>query len=144
MGGVDKAITDYLSLRKNELKRKNEHSAEKDDDTDQFMKAMATSIRKLPPRVRAEVKYKIHGLVHDAEMTHLFPAENDDQHHFNTAGCHNNYDQEISPTPIAALNYRPDSDHGAFMSGGRPMSAMSNSSSHGLWNPYLAPCKNYN
>ena len=46
---------------------------EKRDDVDLFLQSMATTIRKLPARTRAEVKFKIHSIVHEAEMQFCFP-----------------------------------------------------------------------
>ena len=47
---------------------------EKQDDVDLFLQSMAGTIRKLPAHERAEVKFKIHSIVHEAEMQCCFPA----------------------------------------------------------------------
>ena len=47
-------------------------AAEREDDIDHFMKSMAATIRKLPPHAIANVKYEIHGIVHQAEILYVF------------------------------------------------------------------------
>ena len=59
---VDKSIIDYLHRSQNK---------QAEDDIDQFFRSMAHSVRKLSSIRRAEVKFKIHQIVHDAEMEHL-------------------------------------------------------------------------
>lgn len=39
-----------------------------EDDLSLFMRSMAQTMRRLPPRQRAVLKYQIHALVHKAEM----------------------------------------------------------------------------
>lgn len=46
---------------------------EKPDDVDLFLQSIADSIRKLSAYQRSDVKYKIHGIVHEAEMKYSFP-----------------------------------------------------------------------
>ena len=66
---VDAAIADFLTEKKKDLMNKRTAAVEeKEDDIDHFMKSMAPTIRKLPTRMKADVKYRIHGIVHEAEM----------------------------------------------------------------------------
>ncbi|XP_041377058.1 uncharacterized protein LOC121389477 [Gigantopelta aegis] len=75
---VDQSVGALLTEKENEIiKKRNAPSVEKadDDDVDQFLKSMATTIRKLPARAVADVKYKIHGIIHEAEMLYMFPSQ---------------------------------------------------------------------
>ena len=76
---VDAAIADILTEKTKVLMKKRTAAVEeKEDDIGHIMKSMATTIRKLPTRARADVKYGIHGVVHEAEMMYLFHNENYD------------------------------------------------------------------
>lgn len=66
---VDTTICEYLKKKI----RSPVKIDEKPDDVDLFLQSMAASIRKLPAHQRAAVKYKIHGIVHEAEMQCSFP-----------------------------------------------------------------------
>ena len=71
---IDDAMATFLKEKNKALIRKNKSrgfSGEKDDDIEIFMKSMALSIKKLPPIAQADVKFKIHGLVHDFEMKYM-------------------------------------------------------------------------
>lgn len=47
-----------------------------EDDVDLFLQSIAPAIKQLPPLQRADVKYKIHGIVHEAETSALTAALN--------------------------------------------------------------------
>ena len=69
---VDAAIADFLTEKKKVLMNKRTAAVEeKEDDIGHFMKSMAATIRKLPTHARADIKYRIHGIVHEAEMIYL-------------------------------------------------------------------------
>ncbi|XP_041946920.1 uncharacterized protein LOC121708387 [Alosa sapidissima] len=59
----DKAIVDYLEGRKKE-----------EDDLDLFFKSMATRMRKMPLHIRCKLKFRIHEMVHRAEMETMFTS----------------------------------------------------------------------
>ena len=61
---VDDAIVHFLK-KKTEAK-----PVENDDNVSDFMKSMTFSITRFPPHIRSDLMYKIHGLVHQAEMQH--------------------------------------------------------------------------
>lgn len=42
------------------------------DDLEPFLKSMSITMKRLPESVRAELKFRIHEMVHRAEMKHLF------------------------------------------------------------------------
>ncbi|XP_026877802.2 uncharacterized protein LOC113584825 [Electrophorus electricus] len=46
------------------------------DDLEPFLKSMAIVIQRLPEGVRAEVKFRVHELVHRAQMKHLYEHTN--------------------------------------------------------------------
>ncbi|KAL6456242.1 hypothetical protein MHYP_G00347850 [Metynnis hypsauchen] len=46
------------------------------DDLEPFLKSMSIIMKRLPESVRAEVKFRIHELVHRAEMKHLYEQTN--------------------------------------------------------------------
>ncbi|XP_064630942.1 uncharacterized protein LOC135494356 [Lineus longissimus] len=71
---VEVAIVDYLKAKKEPTPKRAE---ETDDYVTLFLNSMANSIRKLPAKAQAEVRFSIHKVVHDAEMEHLYsrPAE---------------------------------------------------------------------
>lgn len=45
-----------------------------EDELDAFFKSMATSMRKMPAHTKAKLKFKIHELVHMAEMESMYEA----------------------------------------------------------------------
>ena len=55
---VDRSIISYLESKK----------SNQPDDIDNFFSSMASSVRALPPKKRAEVKFTIHQIIHNAEM----------------------------------------------------------------------------
>ncbi|KAL7379593.1 hypothetical protein ABVT39_002008 [Epinephelus coioides] len=59
---LDTAILEYLEGRKQQ----------QEDELDTFFKSMATSMRKMPENTRAMLKFKIHELVHRAEMETMY------------------------------------------------------------------------
>ncbi|MES1922383.1 hypothetical protein MHBO_003891 [Bonamia ostreae] len=65
---VDQTICNYFKKASVPAK-----AAEKPDDVDLFLQPMVGTIRKLPARQRAEVKFKIHEVVHKAEMSCMYP-----------------------------------------------------------------------
>lgn len=73
---VDEAISEYLAEQNNEIKRKRcAPPNEKEDDLDHPMTLMSSTIRKLPARVQADVKFRIHSLVNQAEMKYMYPSD---------------------------------------------------------------------
>ncbi|KAK3779418.1 hypothetical protein RRG08_015819 [Elysia crispata] len=66
---LDATLCQYLKKKSRTPKKREE----KQDDVDLFLQPMAGTIRKLPARARAEVKFKIHSIVHEAEMQCWFP-----------------------------------------------------------------------
>ncbi|XP_064597534.1 transcription factor Adf-1-like [Liolophura sinensis] len=66
---LDATLCHYLKKKS----RTPEKREEKQDDVDLFLLSMAGTIRKLPARKRTEVKFKIHSVVHQAEMQCCFP-----------------------------------------------------------------------
>jgi len=66
---LDATLCEYLKKKSSTPVK----ADEKQDDVDLFLMSMAESIRKLPARKRAEVKFKIHSIVHEAEMQSCFP-----------------------------------------------------------------------
>lgn len=61
---VDAAIMEYLNSRKHH----------QEDELDAFFKSMASSMRKMPEHTKAKLKFKIHELVHRAEMEAMYEA----------------------------------------------------------------------
>ena len=45
-----------------------------EDDVDKFLGSMAATMKKFPERVKAEVKFKIHQIIHQAEMDVMYPG----------------------------------------------------------------------
>lgn len=68
---VDVTFCEYLKKKA----RTPEKSGERPDDVDLFLQSMADTIKKLPARKRAEVKFQIHSIVHKAEMQCCFPPQ---------------------------------------------------------------------
>lgn len=65
---VDQTLCDYLKK-----KTSTTVTSEEPDEIDLFLKSMASTIRKLPARKRADVRFQIHNIVHQAEMECLYP-----------------------------------------------------------------------
>ena len=66
---LDATLCQYLKKKS----RSPVKTEEKQDDVDLFLQSMAGTISKLPARKQAEVKFKIHSIVHEAEMQCCFP-----------------------------------------------------------------------
>ena len=56
---VDKDILSYLQEVRNQ---------EAEDEDDIFFRSMAVACKKLPPRAKSSVKFKIHKIIHEAEL----------------------------------------------------------------------------
>ncbi|XP_066500906.1 uncharacterized protein [Hoplias malabaricus] len=54
----------------------NQSKNQDQDDLEPFLRSMAIIVKRLPESVRAEVKFRIHELVHRAEMKHLYDQSN--------------------------------------------------------------------
>ncbi|XP_064638303.1 uncharacterized protein LOC135494319 [Lineus longissimus] len=80
----DEVVSDFFSEKKKQLQQNRNvplaQPKEELDDIDRFMKSMGDIVRTLPARAVADIKFKIHGIVHEAQMRHVFPA---DEVHFN-------------------------------------------------------------
>ena len=78
---VDLNILKYLKSRKT--------SAEEPDEISEFFNSMPTTVRKFPEMQKVAVKFKIHQVVHEAEMGILFGQEHS-QHQIEMPGEHAN------------------------------------------------------
>lgn len=65
---VERSILEYL-----QQKKASTTVPTKEDDIGKFFESMAATVRKLPDRMQADVKFQIHQLVHQSEMQVLYP-----------------------------------------------------------------------
>ncbi|KAJ8050868.1 hypothetical protein HOLleu_04234 [Holothuria leucospilota] len=68
---VEKSILQFLSNKKSP-KAPPSSSATKEDEIDHFCRSMATTLRRLTSKSRAEIQFEIHRLVHHVEMEALY------------------------------------------------------------------------
>lgn len=65
-----------------------------EDDQEPFLKSMSIVMKRLPESVRAEVKFRIHELVHRAEMKHIY--EQTDAQNTATPGQESGWDNGLN------------------------------------------------
>ncbi|XP_007247184.3 uncharacterized protein LOC103025277 [Astyanax mexicanus] len=65
-----------------------------EDDQEPFLKSMSIIMKRLPQSVRAEVKFRIHELVHRAEMKHLY--EQTDSQNTTTPGQESGWENGLN------------------------------------------------
>ena len=94
---LDATLCRYLKKKSHSPKK----TEEKQDDVDLFLQSMAASIRKLAASKRAEVKFKIHSIVHEAEMQCCFP-------------------QMMTPFDMQSMTERPNSTATRWMTSPAP------------------------
>ncbi|XP_064639281.1 uncharacterized protein LOC135494899 [Lineus longissimus] len=109
---VDDAIVSYIKS-KNEKKPK---QPDEDENISDFMKSMIASIKKFPPQIRSSIMFKIHGLVHEAEMHVIYGSSG------------NQASQHIQGNPSTSTGF---SNVGSCMGMGQMQQQSSNSTN---WN----------
>jgi hypothetical protein len=76
---LDEVVADFFSEKKKQLVQNRDvpHAQPREelDHIDSFMKSMGDIVRTL--RAVADVKFRIHGIIHEAQMRHMFPVEVD-------------------------------------------------------------------